>query len=264
MAFNRMGAGAMPTPERFQRSNGPGVGGSYTDWDSYNSAVMRYRQNQEESRFGKAQKLLSDVVAMYQDNGALDQSFRNAKNRFMAKSAANMAARGMGNVVNMPAIDLAYEKEVRPEFEIAKQSRLAQAMQAMAGLYSSYAPSYEQFAQPMSVARVGGESGYGNGGAFPRFAAMPTSGYPAEMPGVKRSLPSNPIDQRLDRVGGSGSSDSLFASIRAAEVMQGADPDWRAANDPRFAGSLNRIAGFRSRLMTDDDPYLQFGPRISS
>ena len=114
-----------------------------TSWFNRNPyfEAAQQRHQEELDRFKEGKKLLSDVMGLFQNNGAYDQSYANAKNQFMAKSASDMVSRGMGNLVNMPALNLAYEREARPGFEMGKQSRLAQAMSAMAAYIGNFRPT---------------------------------------------------------------------------------------------------------------------------
>lgn len=151
MATNNM---RVPTPQQFERQNTGmfGTHGSYIDWAAYNQAVQQYNAAQEQARYNQGITLLSDVMKMFGDNGAYEQSYRNAKNRFMAKSASDMVSRGMANLVNAPAMGLAYDREVRPEFEMQRQNRLAGAMTNMAQYMMSYSPQYSP--QPMAFSNT--------------------------------------------------------------------------------------------------------------
>lgn len=247
----------MPTPQDFTSPNRGmfGTQGTYTDWNAYNSALTQWRQQQEQGRFEESRKLLQDVMGLYSQHGALDQSFQNAKNVFMAKAASDMVMRGMGNLVNMPAINLAYEKEVRPEFEIGKQDRLAQAMMTMANLYANYNPTYEQMAQPMSVTRAI-DTGGGGGGSSP-FSMMSRSPRPTS---TGYSAARNPVAQELDRMANPGAR-SATTPIRAGEYMMGSDPGYRA---DYFAGefglpSATAVSGMEDiwQPMFANGPYLK-------
>ncbi len=160
-----------PRPEDFQ-FRGVGVQyGDQTDWSAYNRAVQQFNYGQEQGRYDEGRKLLSDVAKLFGDTGAYDQSYRNAKNQYMAKSASDMVSRGMGNLVNTPAMDLAYEREVRPEFEMQKQSRLAQAMSTMAQYMGSYSPQFAP--QGVEFSRIGAGNTGGSGYSPFSMGSMP-------------------------------------------------------------------------------------------
>lgn len=251
---------SMPVPGQFTRRAKSSLGNyDYTDWNAYNSSVVNWRRNQEDSRYAEGRKLLSDVMALFQDNGAYDQSFANAKNKFMAKSTSDMVSRGMGNLVNTPALNLAYEKEVRPEFEMGKQSRLASAMTAMANYIGSYRPEYEQFVQPMSVERVNGGSAFGN-----PFAGGPVRSGSSGSQSVSAGMgtPGDPVGQRLADL---GASRTPFTQVSAGPVMMGSDPEWRKdyfnSNSPGLVAAGNSVADNMASPFMSDNPYLKFGPR---
>lgn len=162
-----------PRPEDFQ-FRGVGVQyGDQTDWSAYNRAVNAFNTEQERGRYDEGLRLMRDVVGQFQDTGAYDQSYRNAKNRYMAKGSADLVSRGMGNLVNAPAMNLAYEREVRPEFEMQKQSRLAQAMSAMAQYMGSYSPQFAPQGVEFSRMGTGGVGGMGNGYSPFSMGSMP-------------------------------------------------------------------------------------------
>lgn len=132
-----------PTPGQFQfTAHGYQPGGGGTDWAAYNQAVQKYNMEQEQGRHDQGLKLMSDVMKMFSEGGAYEQSYRNSKNRFMAQSASDMTSRGMANLVNAPAMGLTYDREVRPEFEMQRQNRLASAMTGVAQYLGSYSPQY--------------------------------------------------------------------------------------------------------------------------
>lgn len=203
----------MPTIEQFRKHDvASGIGGyDYTDWNAYNDAVMRWRQQQEEGRYQEGHKLLQDVMGLFSGGGAADQAFNVAKNRFMSQSASEMVKRGMGNVVNAPSMNLAYEQQVRPEFELGKQSRLANAMSSLAQFIGGYNPSYEQMVQPRSPTTLtyGGGGGGGGGGFSPFSGATPTTA------GQDYSY-NNPVSTELSRLTqSSDQTTSPFANTRS-------------------------------------------------
>lgn len=112
------------------------------DYAAYNQAVNEWNQKQEQARYDQGLNLMSEVMKMFGNDGAYEQSYRNAKNRYMAQSASDLVSRGMGNLVNAPALGLAYDREVRPEFEMQRQNRLASAMTSMAGYMANYTPQF--------------------------------------------------------------------------------------------------------------------------
>jgi len=156
-----------------------------TTWYNHNPyfEAAQQRRQEELDRFKEGKKLLSDVMGLFQDNGAYDQSYANAKNQFMAKSASDMVSRGMGNLVNMPALNLAYEREARPGFEMGKQSRLAQAMSAMAAYIGNFRPTpLEPFSSTTTTAPS--RSGFNPAS----FASMgPTRSY-SDVPDLTQTL----------------------------------------------------------------------------
>lgn len=216
--------GGMPSAADYKRPLSSGYGGTYTDYDAYNRDAINYRRQQEEGRFLEGKKLLQDVMGLFSDNGAYDQAYGNAKRRYMARSASDMVQRGMGNLVNAPALDLAYEKEVRPEFEMGKQTRLTAAMSAMAQYLASYNPAYEQFVQPMSVTTIG--PGGGSSGMRMGSSPLAPRSRSASMSDSMNTGPSamtDPLGDMLNRMEGGGmSGTSPFASARGsyAESMQ--------------------------------------------
>lgn len=163
--------------------------------------------------------LLSDVMKLFQDNGAYDQSYRNTKRQFMSKAASDMVSRGMGNLVNMPGLDLAYEREVRPEFEMGKQNRLAQAMSAMANYMASFPVIQPQ--QPQMIPMDSGTSPFGSSrpvGSAPAAKASAAT--------VGSNYRGNPVAQELDRMA-SGGSESPFRMSWGTPMM-GSSQQWQA------------------------------------
>lgn len=139
----------MPTVQAFQGKTS--YGAAYTDWTGYNDAVKKYNAAQQEKQYQQGLSLYQQAAKLFQNNGVYNQAYNNAKNKYKASVSSDLVSRGLGNLVNTAGMDLAYEQEVRPEFEMLRLNQLSQALQNMAQYTGNYQPTQ---AQPMSWSRT--------------------------------------------------------------------------------------------------------------